>query len=313
MDGSPAADRTLREAEALGSSPYAGEIVTLSRQDHIQLVWDARYWKSRHEGALRRIEQLDIKHRRELHCQSERAAQREEALLRDVEHARGRIRDLERRLFGRKSERRWAVEDNFSAIRETLQARGQRRGVRGHGRRSVDALGIHEEIVELATPCCPACGKTLEDFPGTEDSEVLEIEVKAYRRLIRRKRYRPGCACGALPGIVTAPAPTRLIERGKFGISVWVDALLDKFLYGRASTRWMRAMADRGLAVAAGSLSGGLQAIAPLFEPLYQALLPRLRAEPHSGTPMRHAGKCSWTRKAKPVTAGTCGSFSLVP
>jgi transposase len=288
MDGSAAADRTL-SAQTSGSAPYAGETITVSRQDHIQLVCEAQYWKSRHQYALRRIEQLEIGHRRELHRQSERAAQREEALLRDVEHARGRIRDLEQRLFGRKSERRWTVEDNFSAPRERLQARGQRRGVRGHGRRSVDALGICEEIVELATPCCPACGKTLEDFPGTEDSEVLEIEVKAYRRLIRRKRYRPECACGTLPGIVTAPAPARLIERGKFGISVWVDALLDKFLYGRASYRWMQAMADRGLPVSAGSLSGGLQAIAPLFEPLYQALLPRLRAEPHW-----HADETRW-------------------
>jgi len=289
MDGSPAEDRTRNAARASGSIPYAGETVTLSRQDHIQLVWDAQYWKSRHGGALQRIEQLEIRHRRELHRQDQRAARREEALLRDVEHARGRIRDLERRLFARKSERRWAVEDNFAATRETLQARGQRRGARGHGRRSVDTLCIREKIVELAPSCCPACGHALEDFPGTEDSEVLEVEVKAYRRLIRRKRYRPGCACGTLPGIVTAPAPRRLIERGKFGISVWVDALLDKFLYGRASYRWMQAMADRGLPVSAGSLSGGLQAIAPLFEPLYQALLPRLRAEPHW-----HADETRW-------------------
>jgi len=40
-------------------------------------------------------------------------------------------------------------------------------------------------------------------FPGTEDSEVLEIEVPAYRRVIRRRRYRPRCGCGCVPGIVT--------------------------------------------------------------------------------------------------------------
>jgi transposase len=65
--------------------------------------------------------------------------------------------------------------------------------------------------------------------------------------------------------------------------------LLDKFLYGRASTRWIQAMADRGLQISAGSLSGGLQAIAPLFAPLYQALLPRLREEPHW-----HADETRW-------------------
>ena len=168
---------------------------------------------------------------------------------------------------------------------------------------------MHEEILPLASPSCPACGEGLQKFPGTEDSEVLEIEVKAYRRVIRRQRYRPACSCGKLAGIVTAAPPGRLIERGKFGISVWVDALLDKFLYGRASTRWIQAMADRGLEISAGSLSGGLQAIAPLFAPLYQALLPRLREEPHWHADGR-AGKCSWSARTRRVIAGTCGYFS---
>jgi len=37
------------------------------------------------------------------------------------------------------------------------------------------------ETVGLNSPQCPACGEALDEFPGTEDSEVLEIEVKAYR------------------------------------------------------------------------------------------------------------------------------------
>jgi transposase len=91
-------------------------------------------------------------------------------------------------------------------------------------------LSVFEETVELDSPQCPACGAPLSGFPGTDDSEVLEIEVRAYRRVIRRRRYRCGCDCGVLPRIGAAPAPPRLIERGKFGISVWVSVLLDKFL-----------------------------------------------------------------------------------
>jgi len=70
--------------------------------------------------------------------------------------------------------------------------------------------------------------------------------MKAYRRVIRRRRYRPVLQLRTAACIVTAAAPARLIERGKFGISVWVEALLDKFLYGRASTRWLQAMTDQG-------------------------------------------------------------------
>ena len=53
--------------------------------------------------------------------------------------------------------------------------------------------------------CCPDCGKPLEPFPGTEDSEELHYEVRLVRRVHKRARYLPTCHCGALPGIVTAP------------------------------------------------------------------------------------------------------------
>ena len=36
------------------------------------------------------------------------------------------------------------------------------------------------ETVWFDAPQCPACDESLSEFPGTEDSEVLEIEVKAY-------------------------------------------------------------------------------------------------------------------------------------
>jgi transposase len=288
MDASPTTEWN-RSTEPTDAAPFACEYVTLSRQEHIRLVWEGRHWKRLHHGATIRLAEQEADYRRCLQCQSAGAEQREQALRRDLEYARGRIRDLEQRLFGRKSERRWAIDGQQRPGAAPVRGRGQQRGTPGHGRQPLRGLPRHEEILPMPSPKCSSCGLELEVFPGTEDSEVLEIEVQAYRRVIRRQRYRPGCTCGQLPGIVTPPAPARLIERGKFGISVWVDALLDKFLYGRASTRWIQAMADRGLQISAGSLSGGLQAIAPLFAPLYQALLPRLREEPHW-----HADETRW-------------------
>jgi transposase len=129
----------------------------------------------------------------------------------------------------------------------------------------------------------------LKAFPGTEDSEVLEIEVKAYRRVIHRKRYAAVCRCGCLPGIVSAPPPARLINRGKFGISVWTQVLLDKFAYGRPSQRLVQDLADHDLLMSPGTLAGGLQAIAPLFEPIGLALMARLRSEQHL-----HADETRW-------------------
>jgi len=150
-------------------------------------------------------------------------------------------------------------------------------------------LPARHEFVELEAAQCPQCGLALKSFPGTEDAEVLEIEVKAYRRVIHRKRYAPVCRCGCLPGIVSAPPPARLIQRGKFGISVWTQVLLDKFAYGRPSQRLMQDLGAQGLQMSPGTLAGGLQAIAPLFEPIAQALRARLRREQHW-----HADETRW-------------------
>lgn len=80
-----------------------------------------------------------------------------------------------------------------------------------------------------------------------------------------------------------------MIERGKYGISVWVHLLLSKFLYGQPTHRLLQDLADCGLTLSAGTLTGGLQALAPLFEPLEAALLTRLRSETHW-----HADETRW-------------------
>jgi transposase len=264
---------------------FSQQRVTLSKQEHIELVMQARSWRSLHERAVRRNEWLHKLLRR----RHEQAQQRESALRGELDLAQAKIRDLQLRMYGRKSEQRWAVESRVRERAASLRARGQQRGARGHARTRLTQLSACEETVELDSPQCPACGTPLQAFPGTDDSEVVEIDVRAYRRVIRRQRWRCGCGCGVLPRIVAAPAPPRLIERGKFGVSVWVHVLLDKFLYGRPSQRLLHALADHGLPMSAGTLAGGLRTLAPLFAPLQEALREKLRSEPHW-----HADETRW-------------------
>lgn len=266
-------------------TPFAQAMVTLTKQAHIQLVHDAHYWKSAHQRAVVRAEQLAVEHQRAL----EQAARREATLRSERDAAWAKIRDLQQRVFGRKSERSSAVDTRLAPEAKSSRSRGQQRGAPGHGRTLEPHLPTRTEIVEIDSPQCPGCGLPLKAFPGTDDSEVLEIEVKAYRRVIRRRRYRPSCQCGCLPGIVTAPAPARLIAKGKLGVSVWVSVLLDKFLYGRPSYRLLQELSDQGLSLSPSTLTGGLQAIAPLFAPLQAALVTQLRSEAHW-----HADETRW-------------------
>lgn len=263
--------------------PFATVYVTLTKQEHIELVTQANYWQSCHHRATLRSHWAELEHRRAL----DQAALREAALRGELELAQAKIRDLQQRVFGRKSERSKGANESQSSVSGRL--RGHQRGKPGHGRKMQPHLPAREEVVELVGAACPRCGLGLSEFPGTEDSEVVEVEVRAYRRVIHRRRYQPTCGCGCLPAIVTAPAPARLIERGKFGVSVWTSVLLDKFVYGRPSHRLVQDLADHGLNMAPGTLAGGLKALAPLFSPLEQAFAQKLRGASHW-----HADETRW-------------------
>jgi transposase len=269
--------------------PFAAVYVTLTKQAHIELVMEANSWKSQHRRAVERAQWRDQRYQRVLRQLKEQGERREAMLRAELVLANAKVRDLQQRMFGRKSERRKGGSERAARALVARVPRGHRRGAPGHGRTMQSHLSERSEFIELDAPQCPNCGLGLIDFPGTEDSEVLEIDVQAYRRVIRRRRYRPACACGCVAGIVTAPPPPRLIERGKFGMSVWVSVLLDKFLYGRPSHRLLLDLADHGLNMSPGTLAGGLHALAPLFEPLDQALLSKLRSEPHW-----HADETRW-------------------
>ncbi len=256
-------------------TPFAQVMLTLTKEEHVRLRWEANSWKSQHQQALARMEQLKAEHRLAM----EQAAQREAALRSDLEKAEGKIRDLQKRLFGRKSERSSSAEKGPAVDAKSPRPRGHRPGAPGHGRTLESHLPAQPETLELDCPHCPNCGLGYADFPGTEDSELIEIDVKPYRRVIRRRRYRRTCQCPGTPGIVTAPAPARLIPRGKYGVSIWVHLLLSKFSYGQPTHRLLRDWSDYGLKLSAGTVTGGLRALVPLFEPLEEALLGRLQSE----------------------------------
>ena len=105
-------------------------------------------------------------------------------------------------------------------------------------------------------------------------SEQLEIEVRAYRRVIKRRRYRRSCQCAAAP-------PSRLIPKGILGISVWVTVLIDKYLLYRPTYRLLADLRAHGLDLAQGTVTDGMRRLAPLFAPLREALIARSRTGQH--------------------------------
>ena len=284
---SPPDTATIKAAIDAPPTPFSQVFVTITQQEHIELRLNATLWQRLHRKAVDRCAQQEVRHDRLVRELKAQALKSNAALQAQLDVAQAQVRDLQKRLFSTKSEQSRPSESRSKAA--TCRKRGQQRGTVGHGR-TIEAQMCerHEDIV-LKTAQCPECGLAFKEFAGTEDAQVLEIEVKAYKRVIHRHRYSPTCECGCVSGIVTAPSPARLIERGKFGISVWTSVLLDKFAYGRPSQRLLQDLADHGLNMAPGTLAGGLQAIAPLFKPLDDALLAKLRTEPYW-----HADETRW-------------------
>jgi transposase len=224
--------------------------------------WQVGYWKSRHADALKRIEQLKG----------------------ELDQSRGEARALKDKLFGRKSEKS-ARSDRSNDLfdPEEVTAGAKRRGAQpgqvGHGRRDYSHLPVEEEFIPLpaAMLACPICGKPATMMSATEDSDVLEIDVRPHRRRIRRRRYRATCDCDSARPTLVAPPPPKLIPKGNYGISIWVHVLLDKYSSYRPTERLLGQLEQYDLDLPAGTVNDGLRRIEPLLCPIYEALRQRNR------------------------------------
>jgi len=227
--------------------------------------------------------------------QHERAKAREELLKQEIQQLKARIRYLAQKLYGRKSEKNNSSEKNTSASScdddSNKRKRGHQPGAPGHGRRDYSHLPAKDEFFSLDQAICPVCGCPYLDasFLGTDDSELIEIKVEAYRRKIQRQQYKKTCQCEDVPGIVTAPGPPKLIDKGKLGISIWVHLLLEKYLYQRPINRLLESFQDIEFDVAPGTIGDGLKKIPPLFEPVLKEIVNKNQTERHL-----HADETRW-------------------
>ena len=114
--------------------------------------------------------------------------------------------------------------------------------------------------------------------------------MRAYRRVIKRRRYRCSCQCAARRALVTAPAPARLIPKGILGISLWVHGAARQVpaVTGPRTGCW-RTLRAHGLHLAQGTVTDGLKRLAPLFAPLREALIGRNLLGDHW-----HADETGW-------------------
>jgi len=238
------------------------EVASL-RRENLELRQQVGYWKCMHVRAVGRIAVLE----------------------QENEQLQGENRRLQQQLFGQKSEKQ-SRKDRSNHLEglnddDETNAKPQdkpKKKQKGPQRRDFKHLPVKEEVIELSPDerTCSQCGQPLREMTDTEDSEQIEIDVKAHRRVIRRQRYRKTCTC---PGCqtITAPPPPKLIPKSLLGTSVWVEILLAKYFNHQPTERLLTSWDLLGLDLAGSTVNAGLKRLQPLFLPIYQALQERNR------------------------------------
>lgn len=218
-------------------------------------------------------------------AQHRRAVERETKLEQQIQILQAEIREWKRRTFGRKTETTAATQPPSTTppTPPKPRSRGQQRHSKGHGRRKHEHLPARDEVCELPEDqrCCPQCRQPFDEIPGTNDGTILEIEVKAHRRVYHRKRYRAGCRCPNQPAVIAAPPPDKLFPKCTIGLSIWVLILLRKFAFYQPLHRVLAELRSHELDLPAGTITDGLMKLEPLFQPLYEGLVEHNRHETH--------------------------------
>ena len=236
----------------------------------------------RHKAAMTRLSRENAQLRRTVGRLRRRIGKQETVIAK----LRATRAVLSKALHGRRSEKRERPG--------TGRPRGQVRGAPGHGR--TQRPGLEERVEEHNPPeearACGGCGKPYAAV-GAEQSALVEIEVKAHRRVIRRGRWRRACDCASSPVEVSAPPVPRLFPNTPYGTSVWSRVLYERYACLRPARRVGGWLGDQGLPVAAGTLADSVPRFVPLFEPLAEAI----RAHQNAAA-LRHADETGWRVQA---------------
>jgi len=188
--------------------------------------------------------------------------------------------ELQRRLFGKKSERQKASKlppplpkAKTSDASEVAKKRSAASALRDSK--------LETEIVPIAVPAdacsCPACGNTkLRQVGDGKSSTVYEYVQPHFRRRIYR-RETLSCRCGH---IVTAPPPERVGEKTRYAPSFVAHLVVSKCSESTPQYRLEKFYRNIGIPISRSTMCGLVHRGATELAPLHKAALALVPAAP---------------------------------
>jgi transposase len=150
----------------------------------------------------------------------------------------------------------------------------------GPGPRPQPQLPLVEQVHVLEEPdrLCPKCGGALREMTGQyEEADEIDVVARAFQ-LVRHKRQKYTCRCGAC--VETALGPPKLMPGGRYSVNVAIEVAVAKYLDHQPLARQARQMRRAGLEVDRQTLWDQLAALAAHLAPTGEALHAQVLAAP---------------------------------
>jgi transposase len=132
------------------------------------------------------------------------------------------------------------------------------------------ALPAHLPRVEVINPVppadriCPQCGSVMKTV-GHEVCETLEVDPA---RIYVQHRKDERVACPHDDSIVSAKAPPQIVERGKLGDTLVIEAVADKYVEHAPTERQSRRFSRAGVDIPPHTLGRSMAVAIDLFAPI---------------------------------------------
>jgi len=218
------------------------------------------------------------------------ALQRDHAALKaDLARALKRIDWLQQQIFGSKSERR-IVEDgtfqmNFGADFEHVPEKApETRTVPAHERKIARKNPLDGAVCDTGLRFGPQV--PVEEI-RLDPPELAELGADAYEIIDEKVTHKLAQLSGSYVvlkyiqpvikrkdngALLSAPAPTAVLEKSYADVSFLAGALIDKFVYHQPLYRQHQKLEHNHIVLARGTLTSATQKAIGLLEPIYEAM-----------------------------------------
>ncbi|WP_223644097.1 IS66 family transposase [Corallococcus sp. EGB] len=193
----------------------------------------------------------------------------------EVDALKGQLAALQRHVFGKRAEKLPTVAAELRGDADSTAAQAEAAKEKRQERAARKAEGAPAREIRHAVPAeerhCPACGsEDLRPLGKGKTSVVYEYVPARFEKQVHVQEVL-ACACGR--GVVTAPPPARVVDRGEYGPGFLSHVVTSKCADAMPLHRLAQRVERSGVPMSRSTLTDLFHQAASVLLPLSQHLL----------------------------------------